>query len=309
MTLTNALDAFIIDQRLKGNSDKTIQGYNHMLGLFFSWLRSKNIANINMLSLECVKEYQLYINNKPAERRGRDKLTKKTVQTYIRHIKVFLTFCHQEGFIEESLHTKIKMPKAEKTMIEIFTDGEVDKIMATFSDDEISLRNRAIVCLLLDSGLRLSEVTNLQTENINFEKRYIKVVGKGRKERIVPIGNMVRNALQKYYDSRPFVSFSNSSSAFFLSKFGKPLTSAGIGTVMRRLKKATGIKRLHAHLFRHTFATNFLVYGLGDVYELSMILGHCEMKVTEIYLQVASYYTILEKRNRPTYLDMKKDKN
>jgi site-specific recombinase XerD len=74
---------------------------------------------------------------------------------------------------------------------------------------------------------------------------------------------------------------------------------------MARLKKKTGITRLHAHLFRHTFTTNFLVHNLGDVYELSRILGHGEMRTTELYLQLASYYTIIEKRRKLSYLDTK----
>ena len=114
----------------------------------------------------------------------------------------------------------------------------------------------------------------------------------------------VRQAMLAYVHKRRIADFPESDTYFFLSKGRRPVTNACIGSLMLRLKKRTGIARLHAHLFRHTFATNFLVHGLGDVYELSRILGHSEIRVTESYLQLASYYTIIEKRRKLSYMDM-----
>ena len=303
-TLMDGIDSFILDQRLKGNTDKTIKGYHRFLSLFATWLFSQKINNISDITLQHVREYHLYLINKPAERRGGIRLKKRSIQTYIRHIKVFLSFCHAEELLSEPLHLKVKTPKAERPTIEIITDEEYSRIMDTFSDNEIGRRNRAITSLLLDCGLRLSEVIKLETDNINFTKQYIKVMGKGQKERIIPFGSNVRRLLLYYVHERRAAKTPNDDKYFFLSIRRKAITSSCIGTLMRRLKKRTGITRLHAHLFRHTFATNFLVHGLGDIYQLSLILGHCEVKVTELYLQLASYYTLLEKRKHVTYLDI-----
>jgi len=144
----------------------------------------------------------------------------------------------------------------------------------------------------------------LKTADINFEKGYIKVLGKGRKERIVPVGLKVRRLMMSYVHKRRAPDAPEQDKYFFMTKQSKPVTMHCISSLMGRLKKRTGIARLHAHLFRHTFATNFLVYGLGDVYELSRILGHSQIQVTEKYLQLASYYTIIEKRKRLSYLDI-----
>jgi len=299
----NGVESFILDQRLKGNTDKTIKGYQRFLSLFTTWLTVHGITNISDVTLHHVREYQLYLTDKPAERRGGCRLTRRSIQTYIRHIKVFLSFCHMEGFISEPLHLKVKTPKAERPAIEIITDNEYERIMETFLDTEIGRRNRAVISLLIDCGLRLSEVAGLETGNINFEKRYMKVMGKGRKERIIPFGSNVRRVLLYYVHERRAAKAPEDDKYFFLSVRRTPITSACIGTLMRRLKKSTGITRLHTHLFRHTFATNFLVHGLGDIYQLSLILGHSEVKVTELYLQLSSYYTLLENRTHVTYLD------
>jgi integrase/recombinase XerC/integrase/recombinase XerD len=306
--LEYALESFIIDQKLRGNSDKTIKGYQGFLGRFIAWLALKGIANIEDVVLLVVQQYQLFIDSKPAERSGGEKLSKRSVQTYMRHIKIFMKYCYTEEFISNPIHQKIRIPKAERPTIEILTDDEIDVIFSCFSSkSEIGIRNRAIISLLLDCGLRLSEVVGIKSKNINFEKGYVLVMGKGRKERIVPLGLKVRQAMLKYLHKRRMTDSSEQEEFFFLAKNHKPLTKHGIASLMGRLKKSTGITRLHAHLFRHTFATNFLVHGLGDVYELSRILGHSEMRITEQYLQVASYYTIMEKRRRLSYLDKKEN--
>jgi len=303
MTLENSLKSFILDQRLKGNTDNTIKGYQRFINLFITWLAERNITFISDITLHHVREYQLYITDKPAERRGGERLTRRSIQTYMRHIKVFLAYCHSEEFISEPFHLKIKTPKAERPVIEILTDDEIDIIINTFSKSETGLRNRAIVSLLFDCGLRLSEVSGIKITDINFEKGYLKVFGKGLKERIVPLGLKVRRFMLAYVHKRRIADVGDDNVYFFLSQARKPITSHCIGSLMQRLKKRTGIIRLHAHLFRHTFATNFLVHGLGDVYELSRILGHSEIRVTEMYLQLASYYTIIEKRKRVSYMD------
>jgi integrase/recombinase XerC/integrase/recombinase XerD len=303
MTLKNAFDSFILDQRLRGNTEKTIRGYQGFLTRFIDWQAANGVIDLAELSLQNIQQYQLYINTKPAERNGGEKLTKRSVQTYMRHIKVFLTFCFEEGFHLEPLHQKIKLPKAERPVIEILTDEEIAAILKTFGGTENEKRNRALILILLDCGLRLSEVVGIKICDINFSRGYIMVNGKGRKGRIVPIGERVTHDMKEYQQLRNRAEHEK----FFLTKNFAPMTSGCIHSLMRRLKKRTGIKRIHAHLFRHTFATNFLVHGLGDVYELSRLLGHSEIKVTEKYLQLASYYTIMQNRKKLSYLDYREN--
>ena len=305
MTLTQAVEYFIIDQRLKGNTEKTVRGYQDFLKRFVEWLALKNVIDISDLTLARINEYQLYIDAKPSERGGNEKLTKRTVQTYMRHIKIFISFCFSEAFISEAIHLKMKTPKSERPVIEILTDDEVSVILSCFTKSETGLRNTAIILVMLDCGLRLEEFTRIKSNHINFEKGYMKVIGKGRKERIVPLGLKVRKSLLAYLYKRRMADSPEDDQYFFLTDRRKRMTTSCISSLMGRLKKFTDISRLHAHLFRHTFATNFLVNNIGDVYELSRLLGHSELRTTEQYLQLASYYTIIEKKRRISYLDMK----
>jgi integrase/recombinase XerC/integrase/recombinase XerD len=217
----------------------------------------------------------------------------------MRHIRIFLGFCFEKELIKEAIHLKIQLPKAEKPFIEILTDEESSRLLAGFGSDELAHRNRAIICLMLDCGLRLSEVAGIRVGDVNRDEGYIIVTGKGRKSRIVPIGNKVKEILNVYFKHRV------GGERLFLTNRQTVMTSGGIASLMNRIKKRVGIERLHAHLLRHTFATNYLIYDLGDVYTLSRILGHSDIKITEGYVQLASYYKILKSRNRQTYLDIR----
>jgi len=303
MTLPQAIDLFILDQQLRGNTDKTITGYRGFLNRFNKWMETVGISTPEELSIKNIQEYQLFIKNKTAETGRGKKLTNRTIQTYMRHIKCFLAFCNAEGFIKEPLHINIKLPKAERPVIEILSEDEITEILTTVKKTEQGTRNAAIIMLMLDCGLRLSEAASIKHSDINFTKGYITVMGKGRKGRIIPVGVKTRRALLTYIHKRRRADAAGDDEYLFLNRTRRPITPASIVLMLRRLKKETGINRLHAHLLRHTFATNFLVHGIGDVYELSRLLGHSDLKITEMYLQLASYYTIIEKRGRQTYLD------
>jgi len=301
MTFEHALASFILEQKLRGNADKTVEAYQWFLSYFISWLITNGVTTLDELTLYHVQSYQLYIDSKPAGNKP-GKLKKRSVQTYMRHVKAFLRFCHSEGFIVNPI--KVRLPKAERPTIEILTGDEISDILSMFSKTEIGLRNYALICLLLDCGLRIGEAVTLKTDNINFENGYIKVIGKGRRERIVPIGLKVRRAMIAYVHKRRVSIHPEHDAFFFLTNEQAPLTISCTKSLMKRLKKKTGIKRLRAHLFRHTFATNFLVHGIGDVYELSRLLGHSQLTTTDMYVQLASYYSIMEKKRTISYLDM-----
>jgi integrase/recombinase XerC/integrase/recombinase XerD len=306
MTLTQAVEFFLIDQQLRGNTEKTVAGYRGYMSRFLAWLEKKGISTLIDLTTGHINEYQIYLITKKAECGKNERITLRTVRTYMRHIRCFLAFCYTEGFIKEALHSRIKLPKVERPIIEILTEDELTSIFSCFGKHELDLRNIAIIMLMLDCGLRLAEVAGIKHEDINFTKAYITVVGKGRKGRIIPLGVKVRRGLLSYIHKRRRADAARDDEYLFLNRKREPITAAGIVLMIRRIKKEAGIPRLHAHLFRHTFATNFLVYGLGDVYELSRLLGHSELKTTDGYLQLASYYTIMEKRGRSTFLDLRR---
>jgi site-specific recombinase XerD len=197
MTIPQAIEAFLIDQQLRGSTPKTIKTYRDFITMFTMWLAMQGIKTMLELTQLHVQQYQLYLGGRQCTNKPR-LLTRRTVRTYMSHIKSFLTFCHTEGFTTSPIHERMKLPKAEKPVIEILTDDEVDRLLASVTADHNQQRNIAILNLMVDCGLRLSEVAGLKTKNVNIENNYIIVTGKGRKSRIVPIGRTVRECLLAY---------------------------------------------------------------------------------------------------------------
>jgi len=148
-------------------------------------------------------------------------------------------------------------------------------------------RNYAFITVMLDTGLRVSEETALNLDEVNLDKSCLKVMGKGSKERLVPIGDYSRAMLLDYIENARPQPVNQNINNLFLTSDGKPLSTNAIKLLFARLKKASGVKRLHPHLLRHTFATNYLLNG-GDVFTLKAILGHSSLEMVNHYLHFSS---------------------
>jgi len=301
ITLDKAIELFTIDQKLRGNTDKTIINYQRMIRYFMNYI-GKDIP-VNEITYSDIKKYQLYLNNKDKEftfkTDKRNKLSKKTIQTYMRQLRVFMNWLYEEAYMTENIGDKIKLPKAPNRTVEILSEEEIKKLYNKINDrTEFGLRNKCIISLMLDSGLRRNEVINLNIEDIHFTQNVIKVFGKGEKERIVPLGIYTKKLLFKYLNGyRPMPEYPTNK--VFISKDKRPITADVVKMVINRLKKRTGIKRLKPHMLRHTFATRYLMNG-GDAFSLQMILGHTTLEMTRRYSHLASSYTVKNFRHLST---------
>ena len=147
----------------------------------------------------------------------------------------------------------------------------------------------------IDTGIRCSELIGLKPKDIDMERGSMKVLGKGSRERMVPIGNGVQKALQRHsFHFRP-EPLDTEAEELFLSLDGNPLSVNAIKLLFARLAKKSGVKRLHAHLCRHTFATNYLING-GDVFSLQQILGHSTLEMVRNYVNLASTQVTIQHR-------------
>jgi integrase/recombinase XerC/integrase/recombinase XerD len=261
------------------------------------------------LTINHVNAYQLHIQTKQSRNGG--ELSGKTVQTYMRHIRVFLRYCFTEDLIKNDIARKMVKPKAAKPVIEILTDKEADTLLKSFNQKTLlGRRNYCISLLMLDCGLRAGEVCGLRICDINLDVGYAAVTGKGRKGRVVRLGVKCRKALLKYIFRFRFRAPSLTglpiaeADFLFVTKTGNQLTQSAVVQIFRKLKKRLDMPRVHAHLLRHTFATNFLLAGLGDVYQLAQLLGHEAVSTTEIYLHAANYYKMIRDGKTRTYLDL-----
>ncbi len=168
------------------------------------------------------------------------------------------------------------------------TPQEIKKVVSSINRNSYSgERNHAVLVTLLDSGLRASEAAGITLDNLNLKDSYIKVIGKGDKERIAPISKFVQMELLHYIEKvRPQPYYSDCDK-LFLSRGGKPITVNTVKLVFSRLAKSSGVNRLHAHLCRHTFAINYLLNG-GDIFSLREILGHITLMMVSHYLHFTS---------------------
>lgn len=277
-TLKTSFDNFILRKRLAGLTDKTIVDYTSFVGMFINYIGGDSL--VCDLTENRVYEYIATLYTR--------KLSQSTVSTYVRHVKVFLTWLESMYAIVVNA-VDIKIPKSPKKHPRIYSDKEIEYIykVLTKSDTWLSFRNCAIVSLMLDSGLRQNEVCTLNWDCIDFDSRILKVYGKGRKERIVPLGQISAYYLQEYKlhcpHYKPYV---------FVNRSGKPLTCNAVKLFMQKLSKHMPFE-FSSHKLRHNFATNFLIdqyerNGSMDIYALMSIMGHENIETTKRYLHLAN---------------------
>lgn len=271
MTIQEALTDFLIEQQIRGNTQKTVQYYSLSVGLYARFAGSD--TPLQEITLNSLRAYYLHL----AERN----ISSTTIQTYIRALRSFLTWCYQQEYIPVNLSEKFRLPKAQRKAIDVLTDSEVRSLFSCFNLRYlVHLRNYCMCSLMLDSGLRLHEVVTLTIEHTHLPEGYIIVDGKGNKQRVVPLGMNTRKFLFRYLSRRPGCA---STDRVFLMSNLEPVTDATLRQMFRKLKKRSGIPRLRAHLLRHTFATRYLENG-GDMYALQQILGHTSLEMVKKYV-------------------------
>lgn len=281
MTIRECIDDFLIEQQVRGNSPKTQKHYFRCLGLFERFQSPKN-PDISAVSVSDCKAYYIHLSNR--------NVSSVTVQTYIRALRAFLSWCYLEGYISENIPKKFRLPKAQKKKIDILTDSEVEQLFRCLSGrDFISIRNYCIVALMIDSGLRLNEVVTIRRDKIHIAEGYAIVNGKGNKERFVPLGLNSKRALLRYC---AIVPNREKETPLFVKDTLIPIKESTIKQLFRKLKSRSGIPRLHPHLLRHTFATRYIERG-GDIYSLQSILGHTSLEMVKKYVHLIPSKTVV----------------
>lgn len=295
LTIDELISHYALSNQAEGKSQKTIVWYSDILTQFLAYLKTESHpCDLSAISLDIVRAYILYLRRKPrfeghpyTPQQDRP-LSDRTVQCHVRTLKAFSSWLYSEGYTGENRLKNLKLPKAVSKTIEPLTPQEIHKVIASINKESLTgERNRAVLVTLLDSGLRASEAAGITLNNLNLKDGYIKVMGKGSKERTVPIGKFVQMTLWHYIEKvRPKPTDSDYDK-LFLSQGGKPITVNTIKLVFSRLAKSSGIKRLHAHLCRHTFAINYLLNG-GEIFSLKEILGHSTLDMVNHYLHFTS---------------------
>ena len=286
MELSTLIHHYEVHNRTEGKSERTVEWYNQALDLFLGWLEDGGMPTaLEHLGEGEVREFILYLQT----RRGLwGPVSSHTMNNRVRALRAFFAWLHRRGYTEEHRLRDLRPPKVAQKVIEPLTEGEIQRIFASINPNTaLGSRNAAIYSLILDTGLRISEVACLKEKDVHFEERYIKVLGKGNKERIVAFGATCQRRLIDYHYLFRVQPFHPNEDAFFLSIDGYPLSTGALRSLTERLSKACGVPRLHPHLMRHTYATQFLLNG-GDVFLLKQSLGHTTLAMVEHYVHIAS---------------------
>jgi integrase/recombinase XerD len=208
-------------------------------------------------------------------------------------LKAFYKYLIMEDYIDKDPTMLLETPNIGRKLPEVLSIEEIDRIIGAIDlSNPQGQRNKAIVETLYSCGLRVSELINLRITNLFFKDGFIKVSGKGNKERLVPIGQKAIKEIQFYFQDRNLLSTIDKSgeNIVFLNRRGKPLTRVMIFTIVKNLAKIAGIKKnISPHTFRHSFATH-LIDGGADLRAVQEMLGHESIITTEIYTHLDREY-------------------
>jgi len=260
----------------KNSSSHTLLNYKLDLRDFNRFLSGTELEKIDYLAL---RKYLAVLKEKG--------LSSRSIGRRLSALRSFFRFLTRESYLKANPMLMLSSPKLEKHLPSFMTEEEVARLIesafAKDEKDELGLRNRAILETFYSSGLRISELASLSVEDTDFISGVIKVKGKGKKERIVPIGETAILAIRKYMGKRK-----KESTALFLNKNGSRLTTRGIRDIVEKHIHLAGIKQgVSPHTFRHSFATHLLNRG-ADLRTVQELLGHANLSTTQIYTHLTT---------------------
>jgi integrase/recombinase XerD len=215
-------------------------------------------------------------------------LAPASLKIHIVALKHFFRFLRAEGDLAQDPSELLDLPKIPGSLPDTLTENEVNQLLsAPFPDTPLGLRDRAILEMFYACGLRVSELAGVRLEGYNAEERFVRVIGKGNKERLVPIGTKATTALDHYLrDGRPRLVREKTGGEIFLAQHGRQLTTTRVWLILQEIVKRAGLtKHVYPHLLRHSFATHLLSHG-ADLRIIQELLGHASLATTQIYTHV-----------------------
>lgn len=272
---------------------KTISGYIDILHRLSSHLEMNGLTkSVIKLGRQELEDYIRHLKNssrwpnRPNTGKDRGELSAITIQDHVRAIKIFWSWLFDNGYIEKNTLAKFPLPKIPKTIIKTLTIEQMQLFLkAIDKHTSVGARNFCITLLMIDNGMRISEVVAIQIVDLDLTRCRVKIIGKGQKERIVPFTKITRKELMKYIKHHREDLCSLDSPYLFPANDSGHVSIKSIQQSIKRIANKAGPHgiRCHAHLFRHTFATLFLAKG-GNPMVLKDIMGHESMQTTQKYV-------------------------
>ena len=266
----------------RGLSENTIASYGIDLKLFLEYLRENEILSFKQVNKEVIVNYmQAEKNNNKAN---------SSILRSVSSLRKFFQYLAQEKIIEKDPMLLIDTPKKKQHLPQVLTKEEVEKLLHSPNTGQVlGLRDRAMLELMYATGLRISEIINLKLEDLHLTMGTLQTLGKGHKERIVPVGDEAIKWINRYLEeARPKLLKQKRSNYLFLNFHGNNLTRQGVWKNLKAEVRKAGIqKNITPHTLRHSFATHILENG-ADLRIVQELLGHADISTTQIYTHLSN---------------------
>ncbi len=275
----------------RGQAEHTQRTYSALLNKFLAWAGGQSLTDWKQVELKHLMAFLQHERARPLETEPKEstrRLSSESVYLEIAALRAFYRFAEQEKLLPANVAEHLSLPRRWKRLPKALTDSEMGELLAPeVPATPQTLCDQAILELAYASGLRLSELRGLRLEQLHLEAGFLNVVGKGNKERVVPVGQKAVAALNRYLQAgRPKLVTPRSPGNVFLTQRGTPFAAVTMWLrVKRRVRRAGVARNVTPHMLRHSFATHLLEHG-ADLRVIQELLGHATISTTEVYTHV-----------------------
>ena len=273
--LNDINEYLVFVSQVKNLSENTTKSYERDLKKLYLFLEKLNVTNYSDIKEEICSAWigDLYSqNNKP-----------KSIQRHLSSAKGFFRFLKKNNLIGSSPFELVTAPKSSNTLPDVLSPEDVEQLLNFKPSNTIEIRDMAIVELMYSSGLRVSETVNINISDFEENMSFLRVIGKGSKTRLVPMGRFAINAINNWLNEREKIS--NNTDALFLNLKGSRLSVRSIQLRLKKMAIKQGLPPVHPHMLRHSFATHMLESS-GDLRTIQELLGHSSLSTTQIYTKL-----------------------
>ena len=273
--LNDINEYLVFVSQVKNLSENTTKSYERDLKKLYLFLEKLNVTNYLDIKEETCSAWigDLYSqNNKP-----------KSIQRHLSSAKGFFRFLKKNNLIGSSPFELVTAPKSSNTLPDVLSPEDVEQLLNFKPSNTIEIRDMAIVELMYSSGLRVSETVNINISDFEENMSFLRVIGKGSKTRLVPMGRFAINAINNWLNERGKIS--NNTDALFLNSKGSRLSVRSIQLRLKKMAIKQGLPPVHPHMLRHSFATHMLESS-GDLRTIQELLGHSSLSTTQIYTKL-----------------------
>lgn len=265
----------------RGLSPNTIQSYKRDLTQYTAFMQEKEqIKSWDVVTRAHIMKYLHHLNDQ-----GR---SPATTARFLSSIRLFHQFLIREKKTEHDPSLHIETPKKERRLPKVLSSDDVDKLLNIHARDPLSSRNKAMFEMLYATGLRVTELVSLKVSDLHLTMGFVRCLGKGSKERIIPLGDMAKEAVENYLDTgRGALVKQKNTEELFVNHHGNKLSRQGFWKILKAVAREMGVeKELTPHTLRHSFATHLLENG-ADLRAVQEMLGHADISTTQIYTHVS----------------------